>query len=136
MLFNFELRPINEIAPWRPVSAPDARTPEYLRYPHIGWFQLTDGWYWIETGQGELFCYSQAHLEIWKEKYPGHPWTESRYVDYHVVRLWEDLLDMLPLDAGADSSKSNSRDQQRWGVGSVGTPSRGDFVFLTKRRGA
>jgi hypothetical protein len=96
MLFNFELQPINEIAPWGPVSAPDAKTPEYLLHPHIGWFQLTDGWYWIDTGQGELFRYSQAHLDILKEKYPGHFWTESRYVDYYVVRLWEDLLDMLP----------------------------------------
>jgi hypothetical protein len=45
MLFNFDLRPINEIVPWRPVSAPNAKTPEYLRHPYIGWFQLTDGLY-------------------------------------------------------------------------------------------
>jgi hypothetical protein len=43
MLFNFELRPIKEIAPWGPVSEPDEKTPKYLRHPHSGWFQLTDG---------------------------------------------------------------------------------------------
>jgi hypothetical protein len=96
MLFNFALRPITEIAPWGQVFTPDARTPEYLSHPYISWLQLTDGWYWIDTGQGELFRYSQANLDIWKERYPCHSWTESRYVDYYVVRLREDLLDMLP----------------------------------------
>jgi hypothetical protein len=96
MLFNFEFRPINEIAPWGPINAPDARTPEYLHHEHLGWFQLTDGWYWINTGLGELFRYSQTLVDITNEKYTDRRRMLSPYVDYYVVRLWEDLLDMLP----------------------------------------
>jgi uncharacterized protein DUF5984 len=96
MLFNFDLRPISEITPWRTVSAPDEKTPEYLRHPYIGWFQLTDGWYWIDTGKGELFRYSQALVDITNEKYTDRRRMLSPYVDYYVVRMWEDLLDMLP----------------------------------------
>jgi Family of unknown function (DUF5984) len=117
MLFNFELRPINEITPWGSVSNPDARTPEHLRHPPIGWFQLTDGWYWIDTGQGELFRYSQALTNITNEKYDEHRRMLSPYVDYYVMRLWEDLLDMLPWVLGpipANLAHAISRDGA-WG---------------------
>ncbi len=58
------------------------------------WFWLTDGWYWIELAGHEL-RYSPRTLQ-WcgregASAYPTHP-----YVDYYVVRLWEDLLYMTP----------------------------------------
>jgi uncharacterized protein DUF5984 len=70
--FRFELRPLSEVA-------------------NVGgspsWFDLTDGWYWIEVGGHELLRYTTASARD-----PGRPW-----VDYHVVRLWEDLLTALPV---------------------------------------
>jgi hypothetical protein len=47
---------------------------------------LTDGRYWIEVGENKLFEYSE--------------WAQTagagRYCEYQVVRLHEDLLQMLP----------------------------------------
>lgn len=53
----------------------------------LSWFDLTDGWFWLEVGDKELFRYTESSL--WREVV--HP-----YVDYPVVRLWEDLLEILP----------------------------------------
>ena len=38
--------------------------------PNQHWFALTDGWFWIEVGDQELFRYSQQILEYWKQIYP------------------------------------------------------------------
>jgi hypothetical protein len=43
------------------------------------WFGLTDGRYWIDTGDREIFRTANGE-----------------YVDYYVVRLWEDVLEILP----------------------------------------
>lgn len=86
MLFNFELFPIDDVAPWTTPSEGNAKS--------LGWFGLTQGWYWIDTGAGELFHYSDALVKHWSPDYPdviGRPYT-----DYYVVRLWEDILQMLP----------------------------------------
>lgn len=66
--FQFKLRPLADVVPWGDDQ------------PVLHWFALTDGWYWIEVGQHALF------------KYEGG--DEPPYVDYYVVRLWEDMLDM------------------------------------------
>jgi hypothetical protein len=84
MLFNFELTPLDDVAPWG--SDGD-------RY--LGWFILTDGRYWVRVGQSELFRSSDAILSRWGEQYPDSRDT-SPYVDYYVVRLWEDILEVLP----------------------------------------
>jgi hypothetical protein len=68
--FCFALRPVDEVSPW---SDP----------PHLHWFGLTDGWFWIESGGHELL--RRTRLE------DPHP-----YVDYQVVRLWEDVLALTP----------------------------------------
>jgi len=136
MLFNLELRPISDITPWGPISAPDAKTPEYLRHPHIGWFQLTDGWYWIDTGQGELFRYSQTLVDITNESYTDRRRMPSPYIDYYVARIWEDLLDMLPWvlePVPASLARVISRDGA-WGdwqrqVEAVLSPSPNDEAF-------
>lgn len=75
MLINFTLAPIQKIHPW---GAPG-------NY-RLHWFGLTDGEYWIQAGDAALFEYSD------------HARTEgaSRYCDYQVVRLYEDLTEMLP----------------------------------------
>jgi hypothetical protein len=87
VLFNFHLRPPTEVAPLgRP---PDLR---------LSWFALTDGWYWIDAGNAELFKYTPAIVEYWQQTtpMPAAPSTLDYYVDYYIVRLWEDLLDLLP----------------------------------------
>lgn len=100
MRFHFRLRPLDDIAPWGTVTNPDARTPEWLCRPHLGWFALTDGWYWIEASQAELFRYSQAAVNAMVREQPNAPRVsealEIPYEDYQVTRLWEDLLELLP----------------------------------------
>lgn len=76
MLFNFTLTPIEQIQPWGKPG--DQR---------LHWFGLTDGQYWIQAGDAVLFEYSE-HVR----SKPG----ATRYCDYQVVRLHEDLLQMLP----------------------------------------
>ncbi|MET9555618.1 DUF5984 family protein [Streptomyces sp. NPDC006645] len=66
--FRFGLTPVNDIHPWGGDT------------PSLSWFSLTDGWYDLEADGRHLF------------RYP-----DGSYVDYYVVRLWEDLLDALPL---------------------------------------
>lgn len=78
--FQFRLRPIAEISPWGPER-------------RLHWFGLTDGWYWIEIGDLELLRYAPQTVQRWTDEgcSPASP-----YVDYYVVRLWEDLLNLLP----------------------------------------
>jgi len=75
VLINFTLVPIEKIRPW-------GRPGNY----RLHWFGLTDGEYWIKAGEAALFEYSD------------HARTAgaSRYCDYQVVRLFEDLTEMLP----------------------------------------
>lgn len=83
MLFNFQLRPIQEVAPWGQEGAYS-----------LSWFGLTDGWYCLNCGGQELFRYTDSLLAAWKAQ--GYQLTDPPYVDYQVVRLWEDILEMLP----------------------------------------
>jgi hypothetical protein len=90
MRFNFQLRPLGSVAPWHDADGSHA---------HLGWFGLTDGWYWIEVGPRpvELFRYSQPLVDTWMREYTGASWLEALpHVDYQVARLWEDVLDILP----------------------------------------
>ncbi len=75
MLINFELLPIAKVQPWG--------QPGDLS---LHWFGLTDGHYWIEMGENTLFEYSGAAQAA----------GAGRYCEYHVARLHEDLLEMLP----------------------------------------
>lgn len=76
MLFHFRLTPLSEVQPWGEEGSEE-----------LHWFGLTDGEYWIEAGGEELLRYSDAASE--KLGWSG-------YCQYYVVRLHEDLLDMLP----------------------------------------
>jgi hypothetical protein len=53
MRVEFRLRALGEIAPWHDGDG---------SHPHLGWFGLTDGWYWIGLGEVELFRFSPAIL--------------------------------------------------------------------------
>jgi hypothetical protein len=75
-LFEFELRPLSEIQPW---GTPDD--------PNLSWFGLSDGNWWINAGGQRLFEYSLHAVQKL-----GAP----QYCDYQVVRLHEDLIDLVP----------------------------------------
>jgi hypothetical protein len=82
--FNFSLLPVGEIQPWTNGDGTD---------PRLHWFALSDGHYWITIGDVDLFCTSETKLSELREE----GWAvSSPYVDYQVVRLWEDVLDCLP----------------------------------------
>ena len=80
--FCFRLAPLNVVRPWGGDK------------PSLHWFGLTDGLFWIEAGDAELFRYSDALVE--RETRRDPPYPVSVYEDYQVVRYWEDLLDLLP----------------------------------------
>ncbi|HWB07086.1 MAG TPA: DUF5984 family protein [Verrucomicrobiales bacterium] len=76
MLFNFTLAPLERIEPWG--------FPEEYR---LHWFGLTEGEYWLEAGDSRLLEYSeQARRED----------GMSRYCEYQVARLYEDVMEMAP----------------------------------------
>lgn len=75
MLINFTLAPFEKIVSWG--------EPGSYR---LHWFGLTYGEYWIEAGVASLFEYSDHARAAGVE----------RYCNYQVVRLYEDLMDMLP----------------------------------------
>ncbi|WP_328397791.1 DUF5984 family protein [Streptomyces sp. NBC_00390] len=81
--FRFDLRPVAGIQPW---GGDD---------PSLHWFALTEGWYWIEAGGHELLRYSERTLHRWAGEEGGGTAT-SPYAAYYVVRLWEDVIEMLP----------------------------------------
>ena len=75
-LFQFELKPLDQIQPW---GGPEN--------PNLHWFGLTDGEYWIQAGEHTLFEYSNTA----QAKLGG-----SRFCDYQVVRLYEDVIELAP----------------------------------------
>src|SRR5262249_55531294 len=91
MRIDFRLRPLREIAPWHNAAGSN---------PHLTWFGLTDGWYWISVDGAELFRYSQTVLDTRAHEKRGEPWLIRMgglpYVDYQVAQLWGDLLDGVP----------------------------------------
>ncbi len=75
MLINFTLVPVEKVHPW---GSPGNFS--------LSWFGLTDGQFWIRAGESTLFEYTD-HAQV-----AG----TTRYCDYQVVRLYEDLMEMLP----------------------------------------
>lgn len=68
--FQFELRDLAEVLPWG--SGERGLT--------LHWFGLTDGWYDVIIGEHRL--------------YSGR--GDARGIAYPVVRLWEDLIEVVP----------------------------------------
>lgn len=88
MLFNFRLRALDDIPPWLDGN---------LQNPHLDWYHLSKGAYWIAAGAVELFRYNQTLVEDWKRDYPGERWlAELPYLDNEVASLWLDVVDLLP----------------------------------------
>ncbi|HTI13753.1 MAG TPA: DUF5984 family protein [Dictyobacter sp.] len=85
MFFHFQLNPIAEIKPWGKKDE-----------PVLHWFGLSDGQYWIQIGETELFRYSNMFLEAYYPQSSVAVCTLQSYVDYYVVRLWEDILAIMP----------------------------------------
>ena len=86
MLFEFELQPIEAVTPWG--TPPDAT---------LHWFGLTDGFYRLKVGDQYLLNYTDDIIDHWKQKYPVlNAKSKQTWIDYQVVRLWEDILQMLP----------------------------------------
>jgi len=84
-LIEFNLKPLQDVMPWGD---------EPNQYLH--WFALTDSFYYMELGDVQLFCYSDEILEFWSKEYPGCNSKNEPYMDYQVVRLYEDVLEILP----------------------------------------
>jgi hypothetical protein len=86
MFFHFQLTPIAEIKPWG--EKDDLR---------LHWFGLSDGQYWIRIGEAEIFRYSKQVLGAYPPQDSALATDPFQpYVDYYVVRLWEDILEIVP----------------------------------------
>jgi Family of unknown function (DUF5984) len=83
-LIEFELNRINDITPWGEGAG------------QLSWFGLTDGFYYLNLGDDELFRYSDEIMAHWKHLYPHDPTIPHPYVGYQITRLYEDLIEILP----------------------------------------
>lgn len=83
-LFEFKLKPLAEVLLW------DDNGKKYL-----SWFGLTDGIYHMSVKGHELFKYTKEYIDFLKITYPEAD-IESPYIDYQVIRLYEDFMDILP----------------------------------------
>lgn len=87
---RFELRALNDVVPWG-----DEQTGLRLH-----WFGLTDGWYDVVIGGHRLYsCVDDV-----------------RGIDYQVVRLWEDLIEVAPsaLESIPESLAARLADIDAW----------------------
>ncbi|MDM8561668.1 DUF5984 family protein [Candidatus Parabeggiatoa sp. HSG14] len=83
-LFEFELTPLDKMTPWGNQSDLS-----------LHWFGLTDGIYYLNVGNEQLFRFSKEILQHWRKEYPKLDGFKD-HVDYQVVRLYEDVLEILP----------------------------------------
>lgn len=74
-LFDFRLRPLQEITPWH---GPEG--------PSLGWFGLTDGAYWVIVASQQL----ADHLGSDNILSPSSP------CEYQVARLFDDVTELAP----------------------------------------
>lgn len=82
-LFEIKLKDLKDVDPWG--------TLENLS---LHWFGLTDGFFFMNVGNEKLFCLSEEVLKqnLGLEKIPDNGF----YIDYPVVRPYEDILEILP----------------------------------------
>jgi len=84
MIFEFLLSPIKSVHPWG--ESPNKR---------LSWFGLTQGEYRLKVGAEYLLNYSEEFTNYNIENFPEYPFNTT-FVDYYIVRLWEDILEILP----------------------------------------
>ena len=83
MLFDFSLCLLDDVQPWG--------EPPNLS---LSWFGFTIGFYRLKLGSIYLLNYSEQFINHWDHKFLDA--YNGSLVDYQVVRLWEDVLDLLP----------------------------------------
>jgi hypothetical protein len=83
MIFEFKLNPIEEVHPW---GEPSNKS--------LHWFGFTEGEYRIKVGSEYLLNYSSEFTNYLNKKFPEY-FSKTTFVDYQVVRLWEDILAMF-----------------------------------------
>ena len=63
----------------------------------LSWFWLTDGFYWMNVDGQKLFENSEECLRYSEKEGYTYPNREfQKCMDYQVVRLWEDMIEILP----------------------------------------
>ena len=97
MIFDFQLKHIEDIQPWG-------------EFPNknLHWFGFTDGKYRLKIGDEFLLNYSEEYKEYCSEKFPDYTF-ETTFVEYQVVRLWEDTLELF-----SDIVESKSRETKHF----------------------
>jgi hypothetical protein len=83
--FQFVLSPLADLEGW---GSPKSQEKS------LHWFGLTYGHYWIEVGDTTLLEYTPEILKYWGQEGMDTTSPYTRYTDYQVARLWEDLLDL------------------------------------------
>ncbi|MFE2938850.1 DUF5984 family protein [Streptomyces sp. NPDC059255] len=81
MRIRFGLTPLEQVGPWG------------RERPVLHWFGLTDGWYCVDLGGHEVLRYSERSVRQLRNEEEGGP--QHPYVDYYVVRLWEDMIALV-----------------------------------------
>jgi hypothetical protein len=109
-LFEFKLKDLRDVLPWG--QEPDL---------NLHWFGLTDGIYFLNVGNDQLFRFSELILKHWSKQCNSIDLNQP-YVDYQVVRLYEDLLDILPdvlepVPAAVNTLIETSSSQKNWRSG-------------------
>jgi hypothetical protein len=97
--FPFELRPLDEVAPWGGDT------------PTLHWFGLTDGWYRIEAGEHELLDLTDYYVvRLWEdvnvltpEVLEPVPADLRPFIRSDPEQWVCDPLDFIPDDAGPDT---------------------------------
>ncbi len=83
-LFEFRLNDLQDVMPWRG---------EENQLLH--WFGLTDGYFYMNVNGEKLFHLSDEIIKFWNKETPGDE-EITNFIDYQVVRSYEDLLEILP----------------------------------------
>ena len=83
-LFEFKLKDLVDVMPWDDENG-----------KKLHWFGLTDGYFYMNVNGEQLFHSTDEIIEYWKNENPEFA-PVSNYVDYQVVRSYEDLLYILP----------------------------------------
>ncbi len=109
-LFEFQLKDLKDVLPWG--NEPDL---------YLHWFGLTDGIYYLNVGNDQLFRASESILRYWCKQSNSIDLAQP-YVDYQVVRLYEDLLEILPdilspIPSVVNSLVETTLSQKRWDSG-------------------
>lgn len=68
-----------------------------LKQTGRSWFNLTDGFYWLNIGDIKLFEQTEEDLKLWyveSGRYAVHDY--ERCIGYQVIRLLEDMIEIMP----------------------------------------